>query len=400
MKRVMIRQQLSSLVKWMRAKPATSALITMVIVCFIVPTIIWQIEETVEGGNLKTFGDGLWYGIVTMLTVGYGDKYAVTTSGRLFASFMMIVGVIGMAIVTARISSIFLEKALRDRRGLVDSETLNQHFVICGWKSEMTSLLSHIIESSGINPEQIVMVNNAPEKDIDSLHEFPKLRNVRLVRGDFFQADVLIRAAPERARKILILADATPRADGSIPTRTEADARTIMTAMTISNIAKGAPVAAEILDSQMDQYLRLAHVHEIIYSRDYARMILAMASTGTGVANIFHDLLDPASSHIMTTAEIPSEAFNMSFQKLRELFSVRNPDMTLLGILENSGNSHLAKEVALRRAQQTPNIAKLVENLQSVKSLRFNRPYFSPPDAYVVPEGAMAIVIRQRGIHA
>ena len=42
---------------------------------------------------------------------------------------------------------------------------------------------------------------------------------------------------------------------GVIPTRTEADARTVMTAMTLSNIAKGTSVAAEILDNSMDQYL-------------------------------------------------------------------------------------------------------------------------------------------------
>ena len=65
----------------------------------------------------------------------------------------------------------------------------------------------------------------------------------------------------------------------------------------------------------------------------------------------------------------------------------------LVGILENSGNSFAAKEKALRRAQLTPNIAELVQNLQSVKALKFNQPVFGPQLNYPLREGAMAIVI-------
>lgn len=381
----------------MRKNPASTAVIFMMIVGCVVPTLIWEIEENVEGSNIKTLGDGLWYGIVTMLTVGYGDKYAVTARGRAFASFMMTSGVVGMSVVTARISSIFLEQALRDRRGLVDTRSLKDHFVICGWKSEMDTLLHHITHSSPVKPENIVLVNNAPDSYIETLHEFTDLKKVKLVKGDFYQVEVLKRAAPERAKKVLILADATPAQDGTIPPRTVADARTVMTAMILSNIAKGTPVAAEILDAEMDQYLRLAHVNEIIYSREYSRMLVAMASMGTGVTNVFHDLLDPKSSHIMTTAELPAGAVNQTYAQLKNIFRLQNPEHTVIGILENSGNSHNAKEMALRKAQQTPNVKKLVENLQGVKHLKFNQPVFSPAEDYVVPEGAMAIVIKQRG---
>jgi voltage-gated potassium channel len=194
----------------------------------------------------------------------------------------------------------------------------------------------------------------------------------------------------------LILADATPNSKGQIPTRTEADARTIMTAMTLSNIAKGVPVAAEILENNMDQYLKLAHVHEVIYSRDYSRLLLAMASTGTGVTNIFHDLLDPKSQYSIATTLIPHEMVNKTYDELKTFFKKNVATESLIGILENSGNVHLAKETALKKAQQTPNVQKLVENLQNVKHLKFNRPVFSPADDYLIIDGSMAIVIRKK----
>lgn len=386
---------------WVRSHPATTAVWGMISVLLLFPFLILRSESDALGSNIHSIGDGLWYGLVTMLTVGYGDRYATTMPGRLFSVVMMVAGVIGMAIVTARISSIFLEKAMRDRRGLVDQKLLNRHFIVCGWKPEMGQLLANIIIGAGIKSDQILLVNNAPESEYESLQEIAVLKGVKWVKGDFFQIEVLKRAVPEKAQKILILADATPGSDGAVPTRTEADARTVMTAMTLSNIAKGTPVAAEVLDAQMDQYLKLAHVHEIIYSRDYSRLLLAMASTGAGVTNIFHDLLDPSSTHHLTTVDLPTDLPGDSkFSDLRRLFQQSHPGDFLMGILENSGNGHLAKETALKKAQQTPNIKMLVQNLQSVKQLRFNLPVFSPADDYPIREGSRAIVIRRRRSHA
>jgi voltage-gated potassium channel len=226
--------------------------------------------------------------------------------------------------------------------------------------------------------------------------QFPELKKIKVIRGDFYSLDVLKQSNPHKARKILILADATPNSAGKIPTITEADARTIMTAMSLNNIAKGIPVAAEVLDAAMDQYLRLAQVHEIIYSMDYSRMLIAKASAGTGVANIFHDLINPSSRYHLATKTVPSEIISKTFLELQELYRSRFPDQCLVGILENSGNSHQAKEYALKKAQKTPNVKSLVENLQNVKNLKFNNPVLIPGDSYVITEGSMAIVIERR----
>ena len=54
---------------------------------------ILQVEKHIDGSNIKTPSDALWWAIVTMTTVGYGDKYPVTTIGRVIAGFLMIGGV-------------------------------------------------------------------------------------------------------------------------------------------------------------------------------------------------------------------------------------------------------------------------------------------------------------------
>jgi len=381
----------------MLANPFLAAIIFIFAVWIVTGTLAYRLESEAKDANIKSFEDGIWWGIVTLLTVGYGDRFPVTLPGRVVAGFLMVSGVVAIAIVTAKISSFFLERALRERRGFVDSSTLKNHFIICGWKDDMPSFIQHILASNPkLKASDIVLINMQTDTEIIALRESPGLDSVKVIRGEYYVESHLRRAAPERAQKILILADSTPGPNGEIPTITEADARTIMTAMTLSTIAKGSAVAAEIIDSSMDQYLRIAHVNEIIYSRETSRMLLAMTSLGTGITNVFHDLLSSKSPSFVTTKSLPDSMVNQSFEKLRDHFIKNYPKDTLIGILENSGNSHAAKEAALKRAQQTPNIGDLVKNLQEVKALRFNQPIFNPAAQYQVKEGSMAIVIESR----
>ncbi len=54
---------------------------------------IFQFEKAAAEGNIKTAEDAVWWSVVTMATVGYGDKYPVTTEGRLVAMAVMAAGV-------------------------------------------------------------------------------------------------------------------------------------------------------------------------------------------------------------------------------------------------------------------------------------------------------------------
>lgn len=51
-----------------------------------------QVEHDANS-NIKTAEDAIWWAFVTITTVGYGDKYPVTTEGRIIAAFLMVTGV-------------------------------------------------------------------------------------------------------------------------------------------------------------------------------------------------------------------------------------------------------------------------------------------------------------------
>ena len=70
---------------------AAVALISLLLVVFSSIAIL-QLETT-ESANIKSPEDALWWSVTTITTVGYGDKYPVTSEGRVIAAIVMIAGV-------------------------------------------------------------------------------------------------------------------------------------------------------------------------------------------------------------------------------------------------------------------------------------------------------------------
>ena len=62
------------------------------------------------------FADALWWAIVTVTTVGYGDVIPTSTSGRVIASFLMVAGVSAIPITTSLVVSVFVSRAQAQQR--------------------------------------------------------------------------------------------------------------------------------------------------------------------------------------------------------------------------------------------------------------------------------------------
>jgi len=73
-------------------------------------------ERAVEDSNIKNFGDGLWWAITTVTTVGYGDRYPTTTEGRFLAVALMIMGISLMGVITASVAAWFVKMGQEDSK--------------------------------------------------------------------------------------------------------------------------------------------------------------------------------------------------------------------------------------------------------------------------------------------
>jgi len=89
--------------------------IASIFVAYISAVQITITERDVDGSNIKNFGDGMWWAITTVTTVGYGDRFPTTTEGRILAVGLMIMGISLMGVITASVASWFVKMGQNEK---------------------------------------------------------------------------------------------------------------------------------------------------------------------------------------------------------------------------------------------------------------------------------------------
>jgi voltage-gated potassium channel len=99
---------------------AGSALLSLIAVAILVLEFgslqMLRIEASAQGSTITDASDALWFSLVTMSTVGYGDTYPVTNAGRALGSVIIIVGVCIFGTLTGYLANAFLRRARQTRR--------------------------------------------------------------------------------------------------------------------------------------------------------------------------------------------------------------------------------------------------------------------------------------------
>ena len=101
-----------NIVRSLLAARASSALLTLLLMGILVLQFgsleMLHVEQDAPGANITTASDALWYVIVTISTVGYGDRYPVTNEGRVIGSLIIVVGVGIFGTFTGYLANLFL----------------------------------------------------------------------------------------------------------------------------------------------------------------------------------------------------------------------------------------------------------------------------------------------------
>lgn len=85
-------------------------LLAVVLLIFLSAALEKAFEASVQGSNIHGYADALWWAVVTVTTVGYGDRFPVTAAGRGVAVLLMLVGIGLVGVVTATLASYFMEE--------------------------------------------------------------------------------------------------------------------------------------------------------------------------------------------------------------------------------------------------------------------------------------------------
>jgi voltage-gated potassium channel len=356
--------------------------------------ILVLIFEITKNEHFKNIIDAIWWAIITFSTTGYGDKYPITLGGRIVAVFTIFVGIAAMSFLSGTLASLFVDRNTKIRRGLMDCHNMKGHFIICGWKDHIQDILKEIIRlNDDVTSDDIVIISNIEYEKIEELKEISPLKALHFLKGDYFSETSLLRANISRARRLMILADTLESSAAS-----EVDSKTVMTVLTARALSKDIYICVELLDKKFEHYLKQAMCDEIILVRDYSRMLLANSSSINGITHILYHLLgvEEGSTRVFTT-NIPPSFIGKSFCEYKEYIQKDGSKISclLIGLLENTGSPHKMKMEALREAQKTSDVSRLISNLQGVKSLEVNKPVLIPQDDYIIQDHSMGIIIER-----
>jgi voltage-gated potassium channel len=89
--------------------------ITLVLIYF-AAVGIYYFENEAQPEHFSSIFDSLWWSIVTLTTVGYGDVYPITVGGRMFTFFILLIG-LGIVVIPTGIISSSLTKAIETNNG-------------------------------------------------------------------------------------------------------------------------------------------------------------------------------------------------------------------------------------------------------------------------------------------
>lgn len=295
---------------------------------------IYLFEHDIKDSSIQSLWDGVWWALVTISTVGYGDKIPLSNAGKIVGLGLMISGIGLLSLVTATIASVFVEQKIKEGKGLETIKERN-HIVICGWNKYTEDVLAWLNTYGTEENPSIALVNELPVDDIDALKLKHEKFNLRFIRGNHTYEDALTRANIKKAKFVILMADLS-----GPHSKDRADERTILSALTIKSLAPKTRIVAELLDGDNKPYLKRANVDEIIIMGEHVASLLASAVSHPGLPRVFSHILSIDDNNKLRRVEIPGQFVGKTFQELSEFFKEKK-DSILIGLLKEKKSMKL-----------------------------------------------------------
>jgi len=277
---------------------------------------IFFIERGQPGSAVKTLGDGLWWAIVTLTTVGFGDITPETNLGRIVAGALMIAGMFTLAMFAGIVGHTLLRSVLRIREEQFRMSSYLNHVVICGYNRGARMLLDELRQEYRSGEADLVVFSE-DERPVDIPTEFI------WVEGDPTKESELpkVRIAHAKAALVVGFRHLAPQA---------ADAITILTVFTLRSYLNRHPdrttrskslyIVAEILEEENVSHARDAGADEVIESTRVGFSLMSHAITMPGTSEIMSRVAT-SGAHSLYMTPLPSRYDTpLSFRDLAKRF--------------------------------------------------------------------------------
>jgi voltage-gated potassium channel len=113
---------------------------------------ITDTERGAPGATIESLGDGFWWAITTMTTVGYGDQFPVTSAGRFIAAGLMVGGIALLGVVTATLASWMVQTVEES----AEDEAMATREQVDVLMEEVRALRAELARARGTEPAETV----------------------------------------------------------------------------------------------------------------------------------------------------------------------------------------------------------------------------------------------------
>lgn len=233
--------------------------------------------------------EGLWWSMVTLFTVGYGDFAPKTVPGRLMGMAVMASGIGIVSAFTGSMASAMVERRMQKRRGLLPV-SVEGHILILGWNGHGPLLLERLRRMRDYAAAPAVLTADMePSRFEELVQTLGKGPGLSFVRGNTAHRAVLERANPAKARLAFILPSEDVPPD-------EADNHSVLSTLTLRALAPELILYVEAMrDASRDHLLR-AGATKAIGREELAAKAMAFMAAHPVMHDVLHALLSGGDS--------------------------------------------------------------------------------------------------------
>ena len=224
------------------------------IVVFVSSVLIYVMEANNPNSPIDTLYEALYWSIVTISTVGYGDITPSTEAGRMVAMFVIVAGIAVFSFTTSLIVTAFTEKLdeIKDMKIIDDVSKLKEFYLICGYGS----VAKEVAKKLSDNAKVIIL-----EEHKDMVEQALK---------DGFTALNYDPGSIDSYKKLRINIDTQVKA---ILCLSHSDVENVYTALTVRSFNKDVFLLSVLINETSRNKLMFAGVNELIYEKELVGMI-------------------------------------------------------------------------------------------------------------------------------
>lgn len=227
-----------------------------------------------------TWGDALWWSLVTMTTVGYGDHFPQTLPGRYLVGVpTMVFGISTLGYLLSSVATYLIESKSKELKGMKQLK-LEDHVLLVHFSDthRVLQMVTELQSDHATRGKPIVLIDN----DLEELPAELAARDIKFVRGNPARESTLERANYAKASYAIILA--------RDPKDVRSDDLNLAVTITIERLNAKIRTVVECVDPESIEILRRTGCDSIVCASKLCSSLLVQELLDPGVQAVFDEL--------------------------------------------------------------------------------------------------------------